>query len=170
MWGYYYRDAARSLIYYKSLRLSAAARSIFSTGQILTLMSVDVDRLLQGTVYYSMIVDSLVIFFLFVCLASLVITWAWLGCILISAVLGLLSRLVGVYAVVAASATMLLILLAQYWIGVEVGKARRLAVHGTETRLKVINESLLGIRVVKLYGWEVSVNWSFSSCFHSCAV
>ncbi len=122
IWGMHYRGALRSLIFGKALRLAPGAHNSFSSGQILTLMSVDIDRIFQ---------------------CSWLINWTWLGVIMIVAVLALLSEVVGQVPAICAAVAMGIILFAQWRVGVQVGAARRDAVRCTEQRLKVVYFMLL---------------------------
>ena len=135
-WGLFFRESVRSIIFYKSLRLSAASKGKYSTGQIMTLMSVDIER---------------------IWMATFVFNWSWLGMVVILSALVVLSYLVGTYAVLAASFVMLAVNLTQFIVGKFVGSTRRKLVRHTENRIKLTNEALLGVRVVKLYGWELPI-------------
>jgi len=126
------RAATMSLIFEKSLKISHASKSNHTTGEIVTLMSADAERLLLGIQFFP---------WLFV--APLMIVFAMIFLVLE----------VG-YSGIAAVGAVILINLFQTVFGRRIGEIRRVLVKFTEDRVKVMNECLQGIRVVKFYAWE----------------
>ena len=124
-----------SMVFCKSLLLSSAAKSKNSTGQILTLMSGDAERVWQSLLFSN---------------------WLWVGPVLVFCALALLIVTVGLSAL-AGFGTLILVYWMQTKCGDLAGAARRDCVKCTEERVKVTNEMLQGIRVVKLYAWEGSI-------------
>eukprot|EP01041_Mallomonas_annulata_P013731 gene13731-29202_t len=119
----YIRSSAIALIFQKSLRLPSASKGKHTTGEIVTLMSVDTERISQ-------------------------VQWSAL----------------------AGADTLLLITELQKFVSEMVGKTRRQLVQFTDERVKVMNKTLQGIRVVKLYAWEQPIRDRIDSIRHSEAV
>lgn len=134
--GLYCRTAITTMIFNKSMRISAASKNKHTTGEILTLMSADVERIWQ---------------------ASLFVNWLWSGPLIVIVAMALLIAEMGPSAV-ASIGTMMLIAYLQKFSGDKAGSLRRTLVKFTDERVKVMNEVLQGIRVVKLYAWEKPVN------------
>ncbi len=138
--GFYYmqqfclmtRMALISMLFKKSLSISSKARLETSTGEILTLMSVDVER---------------------VFMASLLCNWLVMGPVMCAVAIGLLYQEVGNAAFVVAGA-LLLWGYYQELIAEWIGNNRRKYVTFTAERTKLMNEILQGIRVIKYYAWE----------------
>ncbi|KAJ7386095.1 hypothetical protein OS493_012436 [Desmophyllum pertusum] len=112
--GVHLRTAVGSVIYRKALRLSHASLAKTTTGQIVNLVTNDVQRL--GTA---------------------ILCWREIG----------LSVLPGIF---------LLLLLGplQGWIGRFFAKLRSKTAVLTDERIKVMNEIISGMRVIKMYTWE----------------
>ena len=128
----YMRSATMLMVFEKSLKLSNAAKGKHSTGEIVTLMSVDSERLVQ---------------------ALIIGVWILIGPIMITIAMAELAIEVG-WASVASIGVLLLLTWFQGWVGKKVGQTRRELVKFTDERVKVMNETLQGVRVVKLYAWE----------------
>ncbi|KAK3729239.1 hypothetical protein RRG08_008566 [Elysia crispata] len=126
------RIACCSLMYKKCLRLSTKALNESSVGQIVNLMSNDVNRFDQAVIF---------LHFLWVgplqALAVLIILWHELG-----------------PSVLAGFVVLLLLIPVQGFMGKLFSKLRhKTAVH-TDERVKVMNEIISGMRVIKMYCWE----------------
>ncbi|RUS91065.1 hypothetical protein EGW08_001193, partial [Elysia chlorotica] len=126
------RIACCSLMYKKCLRLSNKAMNESSVGQIVNLMSNDVNRFDQAVIF---------LHFLWVgplqALAVLIILWHELG-----------------PSVLAGFVVLLLLIPVQGFMGKLFSKLRhKTAVH-TDERVKVMNEIISGMRVIKMYCWE----------------
>ena len=126
------RSAIILLVFYKSLRLSSSAKSKHTTGEIVTLMSVDSERVTQAVLFSF---------------------WLWVGPTMIIIAMAILIFEVN-WSALAGAGTMLLVTLLQNYISKHVGMTRRELLKFTDERVKVMNETLQGIRVVKLYAWE----------------
>eukprot|EP01031_Cornospumella_fuschlensis_P050332 gene50332-61577_t len=124
--------ATISAVFAKSLRLSTAAKNSHTTGEKMTLISADAERVWYGVMF---------------------INWCWAGPLLMVISMALLIVYVG-WAAVAAFAAMLMLTIIQIVIGKQVGEVRKKQVKFTDERTKVINESLQGIRILKYYAWE----------------
>ncbi|XP_071455641.1 ATP-binding cassette sub-family C member 4-like [Hetaerina americana] len=127
------RVSCCSLMYRKVLRLSKYALGNTTVGQIVNLMSNDVNRF-----------DFSLIFAHYIWMAPLntliitVILWFKLG----------MSALVGV-------AVMLLTIPLQSWMGRTTSRLRAKIAARTDERVKLMNEIITGIQVIKMYTWEI---------------
>ncbi|PJF19609.1 ATP-binding cassette transporter YOR1 [Paramicrosporidium saccamoebae] len=128
------RTSLSALIYAKSLRLSAKARQSFSTGQIVNLMSTDAGRL-----------DSAVSFAHYI----------WSGPFQILVIVFMLFRLLKWAAFVGVGCLVLFIPL-QSDITRMLSRYRKRTAAITDQRVKLMQEAIQGIRVLKFYSWEAS--------------
>ncbi|XP_072319420.1 ATP-binding cassette sub-family C member 4-like [Eucyclogobius newberryi] len=126
------RVAVCHMIFKKALRLSTESVGRTSTGQIVNLLSNDVNRFDEVTInmHYLWIgpLQAVVI---------LVLLWFEIG----------LSCLAGVTIVV-------LMLPLQTWFGKLFGLFRSKSVILTDNRIRIMNEVMSGIRIIKMYAWE----------------
>ncbi|KAL5238885.1 hypothetical protein ACI65C_006295 [Semiaphis heraclei] len=128
------RTALTSAIYRKALRISNTARKTFTVGEIVNLMAVDAHRFVYLTTYLNMIWSApfqiaLAIYFLWLSLGPSVLAGLFVMIVLIP-----------INGIVAA-------------------KARNLQIKqmkNKDQRVKLMNEILSGIKVLKLYAWERS--------------
>lgn len=138
--GFYYmqcfglqiRPALIASLFAKSLRISNSARAGSSTGAILTLMSVDVER---------------------IWLATLLGNWLWMSPLMLAIAILELYLEVG-YASLIVGLVLILWGYFQEVVSGWVNTTRSSLVHCTSKRTMLTNEVLQGIRVVKLYAWE----------------
>ncbi|XP_021376611.1 multidrug resistance-associated protein 4-like isoform X5 [Mizuhopecten yessoensis] len=130
--GMQMRVACCSLLYRKSLRLSNTALGQTTTGQIVNLMSNDVNRF-----------DTAVLFLHFLLIgpcqviAVLVILWLLMG-----------------PSSIAGIGLLLIIIPSQSIMGKLFTKLRHKTAIHTDERVKVMNEIITGMRVIKMYCWE----------------
>src|SRR5262249_46414940 len=103
-----------------------------STGSTVNIMSNDTSRLF----------DSIILFH-----------FLWIAPIILVIVLVLMIVEVGV-AALAGAALLAVLSPAQVWISRIISRNRREMLKHSDARVRVINETLQGIRVVKLYAWE----------------
>ncbi|XP_012941427.1 multidrug resistance-associated protein 4, partial [Aplysia californica] len=126
------RIACCSLMYKKCLRLSNKAMGETTVGQIVNLMSNDVNRFDQSVIF---------LHFLWVgplqAIAVLVILWHELG-----------------PSVLAGFFVLLLLIPVQGFMGKLFSKLRHKTAIHTDERVKVMNEIISGMRVIKMYCWE----------------
>jgi ATP-binding cassette subfamily C (CFTR/MRP) protein 1 len=128
------RTALIAAVYRKALRMSNSARKESTVGEIVNLMSVDAQRFMDVTAYINMIWSAplqiaLALYFL----------WDILGPSVLSG-LAVMIILIPVNALLA-------------------GKVRNLQIKqmkNKDERVKLMNEVLSGIKVLKLYAWEPS--------------
>ncbi|KAG6617557.1 multidrug resistance protein ABC superfamily [Phytophthora cinnamomi] len=121
----------------KILRLSATARRTMDTGEIVTFVGVDSDR---------------------VSAAYKLGMWCIVAPLMLVAVCILIGTQMGTIVAVVASISMVLLVLGSLAMSKKIGDHRRQISRISANRLKVTNEMLQGIRVVRFYGWEGFVN------------
>lgn len=131
--GYIMRSSMVAAVFKKSLRLSSGVRTKHTTGEIITMISSDPER---------------------VWLAVISTNWAWGGIVLVISTIILLIIEVGYSALVAGGVIAGLAVIFQYFITSKIGIARRQQLRYTDERTKATNEVLQGIRVIKYYAWE----------------
>lgn len=128
------RTALIAAIYRKALRMSNSARKESTVGEIVNLMSVDAQRFMDVTAYINMIWSAPLQIIL-----ALYFLWKILGPSVLSG-LAVMIILIPVNALLA-------------------GKVRNLQIKqmkNKDERVKLMNEVLSGIKVLKLYAWEPS--------------
>lgn len=136
------RSGLLSLLFHKSLRLSVSARSQQTSGGILTLTSVDIERVWFGVLFAH---------------------WIWVGPLCMLSSLISLGLVVGVIPALAAAVTGIFIICVFFPLGRLIARARRDLVVQTEQRMKLINEALQGIRIIKMYSWEGAIQQRIDS-------
>ncbi|TDH66630.1 hypothetical protein CCR75_007535 [Bremia lactucae] len=117
----------------KILRLSTTARRTMDTGEIVTFVSVDSDRVLS---------------------AYKLGMWCTISPLMLLVVGVLISTQMDVLVAVAALVTIAIIMQTSLLLSRKIGAYRRQISRLSANRLKVTNEMLQGIRVVKYYSWE----------------
>ncbi|OQR86839.1 canalicular multispecific organic anion transporter, partial [Achlya hypogyna] len=127
---------AIDMVFYKTLRLSGFAKQEMTTGEVVTLASVDAERLFLGFSFGY---------------------WALIAPVMLLAVFIMIGNALGAVVGVCGGAVMLVFLYIGYVSGRKVGEVRRRLLKVQADRVKLTNEVLQGIRVVKLYAWEASL-------------
>ncbi|XP_063223005.1 ATP-binding cassette sub-family C member 3-like [Bacillus rossius redtenbacheri] len=128
------RVALIAVIYRKALTMSNNAKKLSTVGEIVNLMSVDTARIVESVMQ---------------------LNWLWLCPLQILVALYFLWQLMGV-AVLAGTAVMILMVPVNVVIA---NKAKNLQIAQMkikDQRIKLMNEILNGIKVLKLYAWEGS--------------
>uniref|UniRef100_A0A8W4FKS1 Cystic fibrosis transmembrane conductance regulator n=1 Tax=Sus scrofa TaxID=9823 RepID=A0A8W4FKS1_PIG len=128
------RVAVCHMIYRKALCLSNLATRETSTGQIVNLLSNDVNRFDQVT---------------------MLLHFLWVGPLQAVAVTALLWMEVGI-SCLAGMAVLILLLLLQTCIGKLFSSLRSKTAAYTDDRIRTVSEVITGIRTVKMYTWEKS--------------
>ncbi|DAZ92948.1 TPA: hypothetical protein N0F65_004040 [Lagenidium giganteum] len=123
-------------VYQKLLQLSATARRTMNSGEIVTLASVDSERIIE---------------------AYNIGLWAIVSPLTMLASAILIGTQMNFYVGLAALAIIVLIVYSGTNTAQKVGDFRRRIAKVSAERIKVTNEVLQGIRVVKFYGWEDSI-------------
>ncbi|KAF9313900.1 hypothetical protein BG003_004712 [Podila horticola] len=128
------RTALIAMIYRKSLKLSSAAKQKSTAGEISNHMSVDAERWLDAMPFMPMFIS--IPYELCICLWMLYQQIGW--------------------SVFVGLATIFAMLPIQGVIGKLFTKAKSLKLEAMDERIRLMNEILSGIKIVKLYGWEDS--------------
>ncbi|XP_008553008.1 ATP-binding cassette sub-family C member 4 isoform X2 [Microplitis demolitor] len=131
------RVACCSLIYRKSLRLSKSALDSTAGGQIINLLSNDVNRF-----------DLLPMFFNFL----------WIMPIQVIIVGYIMWQSIGIYTLVGFATLLLLTIPMQAYASILSGKLRESIAGLTDRRVQLMSELVAGIQVIKMYAWEKPFN------------
>jgi ABC-type bacteriocin/lantibiotic exporter with double-glycine peptidase domain len=123
-----------SAIFKKGLKLSSLGKKEFSTGEIVNLMSVDTQRIVE----YIMFVNIL-----------------WSAPLQIGIALYLLWAQLGI-ATLAGIGVMIFTLPFNGYISSQLRKKQIIVMKEKDKRIRMMNEILNGIKVLKLYAWENS--------------
>eukprot|EP00644_Phytophthora_capsici_P008361 jgi/Phyca11/64406/gw1.26.310.1 len=130
------RSLTMSLVYEKALKLSSAARQQYTTGEILTLMSVDTERVFTAMVQGPWLVMGPLAFVV--------------SCVLIGFLFDFYAALAGVVVLTA-------VMVISVQQGDRIADLQRNLLQVIDERVKVTSETLQGIRVMKFYAWEDSL-------------
>ncbi|KAG9068969.1 hypothetical protein KI688_009859 [Linnemannia hyalina] len=128
------RTALIAMIYRKSLKLSSAAKQKSTAGEINNHMSVDAERWNDAITFFPMFISI-----------------PYELCI----ALWLLYQQIG-WSVFTGLATILIMIPVQGIVGKYFTKAKAGKLESMDGRIRIMNEILSGIKIVKLYGWEDS--------------
>ncbi|KAJ2186808.1 hypothetical protein EV181_003106, partial [Coemansia sp. RSA 532] len=128
------KSSLTSAIYKKALRLSNETRQEYTTGSITTLFSVDVERI-GGVVDYAHI--------------------AWSRPLQICFAMWLLYRTLG-WSVFAGIVVMVVTVPLNAWLTKRMRDLQIVQMKNKDKRTMLIDETLSGIKVIKLYAWERS--------------
>ncbi|XP_057321788.1 ATP-binding cassette sub-family C member 4-like [Microplitis mediator] len=131
------RVSCSSLIYRKSLRLSESSLESTAGGQIINLLSNDVNRF-----------DLLPMYF----------NYLWVMPIQIIIVGYLMWQSIEIYILVGFVTMFLLCIPMQGYVLLLSGKLRKLIAKLTDRRIQLISEIIAGIQVIKMYAWEKAFN------------
>lgn len=127
------RAALTSAIYQKALNLSSSARQQRTTGEIVNLMSVDTQRIMDLMPYFHII---------------------WSGPLQICLAMVSLYQLMGV-SIFAGVAVLIIMIPINSLLAVKSRKYQRMQMKNKDERMKLMDEILNGIKVIKLYAWEL---------------
>ncbi|KAG7398176.1 hypothetical protein PHYBOEH_011499 [Phytophthora boehmeriae] len=130
------RSLLLDAVYRKLLMLSNKARQKYTSGEIMTLVSVDIDRVFNGMMNGP---------------------WVFLAPISFSVTIVLIGVLFDAITALAGLALLIIVLSTSFHLAKQIGAARRDLLPVTEERLRVTSEALQGIRVTKFYAWNESV-------------
>ncbi|XP_060872658.1 probable multidrug resistance-associated protein lethal(2)03659 isoform X2 [Metopolophium dirhodum] len=130
------RVATCNIIYKKSLRLKSNSYDQASTGQIINLMSNDVNRFDISLLY---------------------VPFLWIGPLETIVVTYFLWQEVGVSSVFGV-ATLLIFIPLQIWLGSKTSEVRLQTAKRTDKRVHLMNEIISGLQVIKMYTWEPFFN------------
>lgn len=132
--GVQFRNALITMIYIKSLKLSPASRQSASTGQIVTMFSSDTAQIQRFLFFVNNIA---------------------LAPPTIAVALALIYQQVGPATFVGLAVMVVLMPLSGFIFGL-INSLRTLKVKVTDRRVKLMNEILSGIRIIKFYAWEAA--------------
>ncbi|RLN91340.1 hypothetical protein BBJ28_00016342, partial [Nothophytophthora sp. Chile5] len=124
-------------VYQKILRLSATARRTMNSGEVVTLAGVDSERVME---------------------AYTIGLWCIISPLILIAVCILIGTQMGVYVGLAVAVTSVAIMYGAFTTSKHIGIYRHRISKISANRVKLTNEVLLGIRVIKFYAWEDSIN------------
>ncbi|XP_006879633.1 PREDICTED: multidrug resistance-associated protein 4 [Elephantulus edwardii] len=128
------RVAMCHMIYQKALRLSNTAMGKTTTGQIVNLLSNDVNKFDQVTIF---------------------LHFLWAGPLQAVAVTALLWMEIGI-SCLAGMAVLIILLPLQSCFGKLFSSLRSKTATFTDVRIRTMNEVITGIQIIKMYAWEKS--------------
>jgi ATP-binding cassette, subfamily C (CFTR/MRP), member 1 len=128
------RTSLMNLIYQKSLRLTTISRKASSVGEITNLMSVNTQNIADLCLFLNVLWSAP-----FQIIVTLIYLWQYLG-----------------VGAIAGFFTMLLFIPLNIYIGNKTKEIQVRKLNVQDKRIKMTNEILNGIKVIKLYGWELS--------------
>ncbi len=128
------RTSTMNLLYRKSLKLSASARKTATVGEMTNLMSVNAQMLADLSMYLNVL---------------------WSSPLQIIIAVALLYQYLGVSAVIGVGFVLVLIPLNVY-LSNKIKQVQLAKQIHQDSRIKMMSEILSGIKVLKLYGWELS--------------
>lgn len=128
------RIAACYMIYKKSLRLSQSAMTETTVGQMVNLLSNDVNR-------FDQVINMMP--YLLIGPAQAIV------CVVILSVFYL-----GAYPTLASLVSMIIYVIIQTSMGRGFGKFRAKTAQRTDERVRLMNEIILAMRIIKMYAWE----------------
>ncbi|XP_073473151.1 multidrug resistance-associated protein 1-like isoform X1 [Aquarana catesbeiana] len=122
------------MIYKKSLNLASSTRRKFTTGELVNLMSSDAQQLMDLTVNINLLWSAP-----FQILMAIIFLWQELG-----------------PSVLAGVAVLILVIPLNAYIAGKVKQLKKSHLKSKDLRIKLLNEILHGIKILKLYAWEPS--------------
>ncbi|GAB9476036.1 Abc transporter c family member 2, partial [Globisporangium polare] len=130
------RTVIMDVIYQKSLRLSSGARQAYTTGEIVTLMSVDAERA-------------------FMCMADG--PWFFVAPFGFILTIALIALLFNFWSALCGAAVIVIVMWWSLRQADQIGVLQAKLLYVVDERVKVTSEALQGIRVMKFYAWEESL-------------
>ncbi|KAH7469099.1 ATP-binding cassette sub-family C member 2 [Phytophthora ramorum] len=127
------RSLTMTLVFDKALRLSSAARQEYTAGEVLTLMSVDAERV------FTAVLQS---------------PWHVMGPLAFVVSIVMIGVLLDAYSALAGAAVLVVVMWVTVKQGDRIAHLQRRLLEVIEKRVKVTSEALQGIRVMKFYAWE----------------
>lgn len=131
--GVKFRSLMISVVYEKALRISSVARQSYTTGEIVTMMSVDAERI------YHMVTNG---------------PWLFVAPPVFSVTVVLIALLFDVVSAICGGVLLVTIMTLSVRLAGYIGKVQAELLGVVEERVRVTSEALQGIRVMKFYAWE----------------
>ncbi|XP_069801998.1 multidrug resistance-associated protein 1-like [Dendropsophus ebraccatus] len=128
------KTAVTGIIYKKSLNLANSTKRKFTTGELVNLMSSDAQQLMDLTVNLNLLWSAPFQIFM-----AIVFLWQELG-----------------PSVLAGVAVLVLVIPLNAYIAAKVKQLKKSHLKSKDQRIKLLNEILHGIKILKLYAWEPS--------------
>ncbi|XP_053313014.1 ATP-binding cassette sub-family C member 2-like [Spea bombifrons] len=129
-----FKTSIIGLIYKKSLQLANSSRRKFTTGELVNLMSSDAQQLMDLIVNINLLWSAP-----FQILLAIVFLWQELG-----------------PSVLAGVAVLVLVIPINAFVASKVKQLKKSHLKSKDQRIKLLNEILHGIKILKLYAWEPS--------------
>lgn len=130
------RGGIMMAVYEQTLVLTASSRSVNTVGQMTNLIAIDAEKLRS---------------------ALQCVHFLWLAPIICCVIMAVLVVEVGYVAALAGMAFLFVLVPLQSRVAASLGVTRRAMMNNTDERVKLINELLQAVRVVKLYAWEAPI-------------
>ncbi|KAJ8559009.1 hypothetical protein ON010_g8439 [Phytophthora cinnamomi] len=130
------RSLSMALVYDKSMKLSSAARQQYTTGEILTLMSVDTERVFNFVAHGPWLIMGPLSFVISVVLIGILFNF---------------------YSAMAGAVVLIVVMTISVQQGGRIARLQKKLLEVIDERVKVTSEALQGIRVMKYYAWEDSL-------------
>uniref|UniRef100_A0A7M4F2I2 Multidrug resistance-associated protein 1-like n=1 Tax=Crocodylus porosus TaxID=8502 RepID=A0A7M4F2I2_CROPO len=128
------KTAVVGLIYRKALTLANSARRKYTSGEIVNLMSSDAQQLMEMAVNLNLLWSAP-----FQILMAIIFLWQELG-----------------PSVLAGVAVLVLVIPINAFVAAKVKHLKKSQMKTADQRVKLLNEILHGIKILKLYAWETS--------------
>ncbi|XP_062982827.1 multidrug resistance-associated protein 1-like isoform X2 [Elgaria multicarinata webbii] len=128
------KTAVVGLVYKKALNLSSSSRQKYTTGEIVNLMSADIQQLMELTLNLNLLWSAP-----FQILLTIIFLWQELG-----------------PSVLAGVGVLLLILPINAFVAARVKQLKKDQMKNSDQQVKLLSEILHGIKILKLYAWEPS--------------
>ncbi|KAM4699578.1 multidrug resistance-associated protein 1-like [Discoglossus pictus] len=129
-----FKTSVVGLIYKKSLNLANSSRRKYTTGELVNLMSSDAQQLMDLTLNLNLLWSAP-----FQILMAIVFLWQELG-----------------VSVLAGVAVLVLVIPINAYVASKVKQLKKSHLKSKDQRIKLLNEILHGIKILKLYAWEPS--------------
>ena len=129
------RSGLMMATYQQALQLSSSARMSLTGIQSTNLIGIDAEKVYLGSQFFN---------------------YLWLGPLTVIAAMCLLIPDTGVFPALAAMLFLLCFMPLQTLLAEKIKSYRRLLIASTDDRVKLMDEILQYIRVIKYYGWELS--------------
>ncbi|KAH9181750.1 hypothetical protein AeNC1_016275, partial [Aphanomyces euteiches] len=131
------RSVTMDMVYQKALKLSSSARQLTTSGEIVTLMSSDSERICEAAT------DGL---------------WIIVSPFTLFCAVALVGAYFGGWAALSAFGATAFVLIVSAWLAIAIGSTRLQVTAVTEERVRLTTEILQGIRVMKFYAWEPAIS------------